>query len=160
MEEVVSKAKAYSFDDIIMHKHSLLAPTQMIRMQNIRNTGGYKADLLIEDWYMWLLLSKEADIYNMCHVFALYRKHDTNTSKDISKMNHCKLDVLSYFSDSKLYDKAVKNIKWHNTYKEFAFLNDKKLLMLIKLFTLSPVKTTKISLKNAIKNLVLKNSFI
>lgn len=152
LEEVVSKARAYSFDDIIMHTHSLLAPTQMIRMENIRNTGGYKSNLLIEDWYMWLLLSKEADVFNMSEVVALYRKHDTNISKNISKMNPGKLEVLRFFSDSELYNKAVRNIKWHNAYKEFIHLNNNKLLDVFKLFVLSPKKTGKALLKLTLKN--------
>lgn len=78
LEQVVIKARAYSFDGIIMHKHSLLAPTQMIRMDSIRKTDGYNSDIVIEDWYMWFLLSREANIFNISEVFAFYRKHDTN----------------------------------------------------------------------------------
>jgi len=152
LEKVVSKARAYSFDDIIMHKHSLLAPTQMIRMKNIRKTGGYKPNMFIEDWYMWLLLSREANIFNMDEVFAFYRKHDANISKDFRKMNSARLEVLSFFSDSRLYVKAVNNIKWHNTYQELIYLNNNKLLNMVKLVILDPKKTSKILIKKSLKN--------
>lgn len=147
LEKIVSKARSYNFDDIIMHRHSLLAPTQMIRMENIRKTDGYKTDLLIEDWYMWLLLSKKATIFNMSEIVALYRKHDMNISKNISKMNSGKLEVLRLFSDSELYNKAVRNIKWHNTYKDFLYKNNNKLKNIVKLIILSPTKTSKAFLK-------------
>ncbi|TXD98095.1 glycosyltransferase family 2 protein [Psychrobacter frigidicola] len=151
LEKFVRKARAYSFDDIIMHKHSLLAPTQMIRMNNMRKTGGYKPNMFIEDWYMWLLLSREANIFNMDEVFAFYRKHDANISKDFRKMNSGRLEVLSFFSDSKLYVKAVNNIKWHNTYKELIYLNNNKLLNMVKLVILDPKKTSKILVKTIFK---------
>lgn len=151
LENVVSKAREYSFDDIIMHKHSLLAPTQMIRMNNIRKTGGYKPNMFIEDWYMWLLLSREANIFNMDEVFAFYRKHDTNISKDFRKMNSGRLEVLSFFSDSSLYDKAVSNIKWHNTYQELIYSNNNKLLKMAELAILDPKKTSKMLIRKTFK---------
>lgn len=143
LEQVVSKARSYNFDDIIMHKHSLLAPTQMIRMNSIRKTGGYNPNVFIEDWYMWLLLSKEADVYNMNEVVAFYRKHDSNISKDFRKMNSGRLEVLSFFPDSSLYNEAVNNIKWHNTYQELMYLNNNKLLNMVKLVVLDPMKTSR-----------------
>ncbi|MBP2281460.1 alpha-1,3-rhamnosyltransferase [Psychrobacter sp. PL19] len=143
LEKVISKARAYSFDDIIMNKHSLFAPTQMIRMNSIKKTGGYKPNMLIEDWYMWLLLSREGKIFNTGKVIAFYRRHDTNMTKDLKKMNSGRLEVLSFFSDSRLHVKAVNNIKWHNTYSELKYSNNKKLPNIVKLVILDPKKTSK-----------------
>lgn len=151
LEKVVSKARAYSFDDIIMHEHSLLAPTQMVRMKNLKETGGYKSNMFIEDWYMWLLLSREAEIFNMDKLFAFYRKHDKNVSKDFKKMNSGRLEVLSFFSESKLYNKAVNNIEWHNKYKELIYSNHIKILDIVKLALIDPKKTGKALIKMSFK---------
>ena len=117
LEKLVNTARGYSFEDIIMHEHCLFAPSQMIRKENIQKVGGYKPNIFIEDWYMLLLLSKEANIFNMNEVLALYRQHHGNSCKDFSKMHPGRFEVLSFFSDSELYAKAVNNALWLNAYE-------------------------------------------
>ena len=81
----LSKSRYYDFKRIIMHKFDLPAVTQLIRLQALKETGGYDSSIILEDWYMWLKLTKHGSIYYMSEIFALYRQHDNNISKDSEK---------------------------------------------------------------------------
>lgn len=144
LEKLLSKARAYSFEDIIMHRHDILAPTQMIRKEAIEKVGGYNSKLFIEDWYMWLILGRQANLFNMNEVLTLYRKHDSNSSKDFSQMHSGRFEVLNYFSDSEFYVEAVTNIKWLNTYEELIHIKKNRLKNISKLLFLNPKKTSKV----------------
>lgn len=130
---------SYSFKNIIMHKHDLPAPTQMIRMSAIKGVGGYNTDLLIEDWYILLKLSLEGDIYYMKEILCLYRKHNNNISKDLLKIHQGRLDVLNCFKDYKVYKNAVKNTKWVNLLE--MYVSEKRSIYILKLFIINPKKT-------------------
>lgn len=112
LSERLSQSEIYDFRKIIMHEHDLPAPTQMIRLNALREVGGYNPNILIEDWYMWLKLSSIGNLYYMNELLCLYRQHDNNISKNIIKMNQGRIDVLSNFKNSLYYDKALENIKW------------------------------------------------
>ena len=151
LEKLVSKARSYSFEDIIMHRHDILAPTQMIRKEAIEKVGGYNSKLFIEDWYMWLILSRQANLFNMNEVLTLYRKHDGNSSKDFSQMHFGRFEVLNCFSDSEFYVEAVTNIKWLNTYEELIHIKQNRLKNISKLLILNPKKTSKVLIKKISK---------
>lgn len=143
LEKIASKARSYSFEDIIMHRHNLLAPTQMIRKKTIEDVDGYNANLFIEDWYMWLLLSRKGEIFSMNETFALYRQHDSNISKNLIKMHEGRLKVLKEFQEYKYYTEAVKNTKWFNAVE--IFMSSGKMKYYIKSFSISPLRTIKIT---------------
>ena len=151
LEKLLSKARSYSFEDIIMHRHDILAPTQMIRKEAIEKVGGYNSKLFIEDWYMWLILSRQANLFNMNEVLTLYRKHDGNSSKDFSQMHSGRFEVLNCFSDSEFYVEAVTNIKWLNTYEELIHIKQNRLKNISKLLILNPKKTSKVLIKKISK---------
>ena len=151
LEKLLSKARSYSFEDIIMHRHDILAPTQMIRKEAIEKVGGYNSKLFIEDWYMWLILSRQANLFNMNEVLTLYRKHDGNSSKDFSQMHFGRFEVLNCFSDSEFYVEAVTNIKWLNTYEELIHIKQNRLKNISKLLILNPKKTSKVLIKKISK---------
>lgn len=138
--------KFYTFKEIIMHEHYLPAPTQMIRTDILRKVGGYNSDLLIEDWYMWLKLSINGEIYYMSNILCLYRIHSSNTSKNLVKMQEGRLAVLNCFKENIYYEDAVKNIYWVNMVE--TYIGNKKIKYIIKLFIANPKKTVLISLKN------------
>lgn len=139
LEKLVSKARSYTFKDIIMHKHDLLAPTQMIRKETIKEVGGYDSNLFIEDWYMWLLLSEEGNIFSMNEIFALYRQHDNNISKNLAKMHEGRLKVLESFRNHPLYEEALININWYNEVEWFS--KDKDFKGFLTIFRKNPKKT-------------------
>ena len=140
----LSKSELYNFEKIIMHKHNLPAPTQLIRLEAIRKVGGYNSNLFIEDWYMWLKISQDSGIFYLNQFFTLYRKHDDNMSKKLKKMQQGRLEVLSCFKDSIYYDKALKRAKWINSHEEF--MMNRKPEIFLNLFCMNPKKTTLMSI--------------
>ena len=138
LEKLLSKARSYSFEDIIMHRHNILAPTQMIRKEAIEKVGGYNLKLFIEDWYMWLLLSREGNIFSMNEILALYRQHDNNISKNLKEMQQGRLEVLESFRSHPLYEEALININWYNEVEWFS--KNKSLKGFFTVFRKNPKK--------------------
>ena len=149
----IGKPKLYDFERIIMHKFDLPAVTQLIRLDAIKQVGGYDPSIILEDWYMWLKLTRHGNIYYMDEVFALYRQHDSNMSKNIEKMKQGRLDVLRFFKDSKYYNKALTNIKWFNTNKDYENSQSHKIKYLFKMFSIKPLKTANTLFKKIIKTI-------
>lgn len=144
----------YSFEDIILHNYNLPAPTQMIRLNSMRKIGGYNPTLFIEDWYIWLKLSQIGSIYTLSNTLCLYRMHSNNSSNNIIKMNKARLDILSLFKDSILYEESLKRTKWLNSYEYFVM--DRKVDSFLKLLKLNPKKTTLLII-DSFKRYITKN---
>ncbi|MDI1300844.1 MAG: glycosyltransferase family 2 protein [bacterium] len=89
----------YDFDKIYHREARITAPTAMIKMEAIRKTGGYNAEVITEDYFMWLALSKlgytvlATDTY-----YAKYRDHGNNTYKKIQEMHASVEKILVIFS--------------------------------------------------------------
>lgn len=143
----------YNFKDIILHKAVLYAPTQMIRTQLIRDVGGYNPDVIIEDWYMWLKLAQLGDLHCLPEYLSLYRYHENNISKQFDKMHEGRLQVLSFFSDEKFYNQAVKEVVWLNHLELFVNTNNNRISHLLHLFKNKPLKTIKLSFKKLYKKI-------
>lgn len=97
----------FSFNEIYLHKHMLQAPTQMLRLNAIKNVGGFKDGFLIEDWYMWLALTKNGGTLDCVDkVFAKYRRHENNISSKIELMHNERIKIVNFFH-GKLYNEAL-----------------------------------------------------
>lgn len=99
--------RKYNFKDIYLHRHELPAPTQFLRMSVIRDIGGYADNIVIEDWYMWLKISKSG--YSLDYIdilFVEYRKHDNNISNKLDLILKGRLDIIDMFKDSEFFDEA------------------------------------------------------
>lgn len=111
-KSVLSKAKfkrerKNTFDDIFTYKHHLPAPTQMLRLDAVKKTGGYREDLIIEDWSMWLFLTENGGTLDYVKkVFALYRRHDGNLSGRFEVMAKGRDQILEIYKNHKNYNKA------------------------------------------------------
>jgi len=138
---------SYSFKEIIMHEHDLPAPTQLIRMSSLKNVGGYSPDILIEDWYMWLKLSNIGKIYYMNKIMSLYRRHETNTSGNLSLIHQGRIEVLNKFKNSKYYIEAYSKIEWLNFVENILASNQLKFLKYIRIFIYHPVRAIRFFLK-------------
>jgi alpha-1,3-rhamnosyltransferase len=104
-------ARCYSFDEIIMRKHIIIAPAQLLRIECVKAVGGYPSGLYIEDWYMWLALTQKG--YKLKVVegeLVQYRQHDANISKDALKMHKGRVRILECFSENPLWNKAMAQI--------------------------------------------------
>lgn len=101
------RAKKNNFNDIFTNKHHLPAPTQLLRLDAVKNVGGYREDLIIEDWSMWLFLTENGGTLDYVRkVFAKYRRHDGNLSSRFEVMAEGRRQILTLFKNKKNYNKA------------------------------------------------------
>lgn len=114
----------YDFETIFLNKHHINASTQMIRMHVLKEVGGYKTGISIEDLYMWLKLSEVGEIYVDQKVLSNYRLHENNSIKKGKFIYEGCLDVINLYKDHHLYLKAIKKIFW--AYTISLAINDKK----------------------------------
>jgi alpha-1,3-rhamnosyltransferase len=103
--------KYYNLDDVIMHRHSIHAATQLLKKDVLLEVGCYAENVYTEDWYMWLKITEAGyKLKTISEELVDYRKHATNSSKRLLSMHESKLIVLSHFKQHALYRKAVANI--------------------------------------------------
>lgn len=134
-EKFIKESKGviyHNFEDLILQKNIPAAPTAMIRMEVLKKIGGYQESLAIEDWYMWLALTNKGDkLITYPEVLTLYRRHESNMSKNLKKMHSGRMEILDYFKDASIYSAAVKNeyilearrSAYSDTKRTFVFLN-------------------------------------
>lgn len=97
----------YYFSEIFLHNHNLPTPTQMLRLNRVIQTGGYKKNILLEDWYINLKLTqsgKSLDYIPFC--LAKYRRHKDNISSKHDLIHQGRLDILKLYKDNQLYLQA------------------------------------------------------
>ena len=109
--------KSYSFNEIFLHKHDLPAPTQMLLLNKLKEIGGYRKGIIIEDWYMWLKLAKIGKLHYISEYLAKYRSHNDNITKKIDVMHFGRMQVLDLYSNEKLYKKAKNEAFWIYLYE-------------------------------------------
>lgn len=101
------KARRNDFNDIFTYKHHLPAPTQMLRLAAVKDVGGYREDLIIEDWSMWLFLTEHGGTLDYVKkVFTQYRRHSGNLSGRFEVMSKGRAQILNLFKDKPNYKKA------------------------------------------------------
>lgn len=108
----LGKERVYQFNEIYLHQHDLPAPTAMMRLDAVNQVAGYKPELKIEDWYMWLKLSKIGSLIYLPIVFCNYRYHENNISKKIDVIHQERLKIIELYRDTKYYNIARKNVQW------------------------------------------------
>lgn len=101
----------HTFDDVVTRKHVIVAPSQLLRLRLLKEVGGYPIGIYIEDWYMWLALTSHG--YKLRVVpdqLVQYRQHESNISKNGSKMFESRKLILEVFKDHPLYDFAMAQV--------------------------------------------------
>jgi alpha-1,3-rhamnosyltransferase len=104
----VEKTGSFEFRDILLSKHFLPAPTALVRRLELQAIG-YDPSIQIEDWNVWLKLSKynEARLDSLGDAVALYRQHQNNMSGDAEMMHEQGMKILAQFADDANYKQAV-----------------------------------------------------
>lgn len=119
-----SDYKEYYFNDIILHRFNLAAPTALLRLDKVIAVGGYNPNLKIEDWYMWLKLTEYGGkLICLKELLCQYRSHNENISKKMDVIYTERHKVLNQFKRHKKYIIAKINIEW---YKVTDSLNNNK----------------------------------
>lgn len=110
-KNIIKNSNSYKFKDILLHDHNLPAPTALVRLDAIKMAGGYREELIIEDWSMWLKLTEKGgrmDYLNQ--VFTCYRRHSGNLSGQFEKMHKGRLQILEIYSNENYYSMALSNV--------------------------------------------------
>lgn len=99
-----------TFKNIILSNYTIIAPSQMLRMNAIRDLGRdpYPVDIKIEDWYMWLKLSEKGLLANIQEDLIKYRLHENNTMKNVDLISKSRIEVISHFKYSKFYRRGLR----------------------------------------------------
>lgn len=139
IEKRQNSFKKYQFERIFLHEHDLPAPTQIIRMNILRELGGYRSDIIIEDWYMWLKLAKFGELHYLNHTFSRYRSHPDNISKKIEIMNKGRFQVINEYKDNPLYNNAKRQITWISLNESRRSESKKYIMNFIFFIVLNPV---------------------
>ena len=101
----------YNFEDIFMHKFILYAPTQMHKLKDLQEVGGFDPNVKIEDWDLWLRLTKMGKkILCIPEFLAYYRIHENNMSADLDFMFTELVKILNKYKDEVLFKKAKFNM--------------------------------------------------
>lgn len=140
LSEKVKPSVKYDHKSLMMHKFYLPAASQMIRTKAVKEVEGYNPSIKLEDWYMWIKLSRLGEIYYIGQVMALYRQHDNNFSKNKSEMWQGRVDVLNCFKDSPYYKPAMKRIQWLNARSAYRNSEDNRIKSFLHLLRARPFK--------------------
>jgi len=109
-KQSVVEARELDFDDIFLNrKPGLQAAGAMVKKALFDNHGAYDPNIPLEDMYMWFkLLSNGHKAYAIEDKLAYYRKHSTNTYKNIPHMLNALLKTIESYQQHEAYE-TVKN---------------------------------------------------
>jgi glycosyltransferase involved in cell wall biosynthesis len=103
-----------SFDEIFLGKKELHGCTELVRKTTFDAVGGYHPQWKIEDFPLWLALSKRyGPLPVLDEVFCHYRIHGgmDNLHRKLDWMLRAILDSLAEYKEHPLYPKAVDEWK-------------------------------------------------
>lgn len=104
----IKKEKKYYFKDLFKYTEYLPAPTQLLRLKDVKDVDGFNDKFVIEDWYIFLkILEKGGYCIHLNFLFTKYRLHEDNLSKKNNLMILGKLQIAHYFND---YEKEYKQL--------------------------------------------------
>lgn len=122
----------HTFEKLIFQFDIPAAPAAMAKTSVIRAVGGYNEGVIIEDWYMWLTLTKNGyTLITYPEVLALYRRHDTNISNNFDIMHEGRMQILRLFNDNTLVNNAIK-VECLKQARRLAYNNRKSALNFLK----------------------------
>lgn len=96
------------FDDILLERKPCIpAPTMLIRTEALHQVGGFNPDIRLEDLYIQLKIA-HAGYYvdGLNCVMACYRKHQSNSYRNIRFMLTAILAIYDEYRDNENYELA------------------------------------------------------
>lgn len=104
----VEKPGSFGFKEIFLNRYFLPAPTALVRRLELQAIG-YDPLIKIEDWNMWLKLSKRTtrQLVSLKESVTLYRQHGDNMSGNVGMIYEEGMKILSQFSDDVDYKQAL-----------------------------------------------------
>lgn len=101
------------FDDLFLdRKPGPMAPTLMFRREALEKAGGFDPDIRLEDVYIELAVTRAGYVIDILgEVLAQYRKHPTNTYKNVRFMVDNVFKTYSQFSDHPDYEQVIMRFR-------------------------------------------------
>lgn len=102
-------AGKHKFDEIFLLKSELPAPASMVVLQAIIDAGSYNPEVKIEDWDMWMRLTKGNDkfVQVLPDILAKYRMHPANTMKQHNLVHDGLLLIVQQHQDHPLHARVL-----------------------------------------------------
>lgn len=110
-QQRINDHKYFSFEDIFLHEHELPAPTQMHKLRDILELGGFSQETKIEDWEILLRITKSGKkVVYIPELLSLYRIHGDNTftKNELMLVELCK--IINFYKDHPLFEVAKYRI--------------------------------------------------
>jgi len=109
------KKKPYSEVDFITifnnRKAGPPASSAMIRLDVLREVGGYDPKIALEDLYVWMKITHHGyRIAVLDNDMIYYRKHGSNTSKQYKFMSDSIIQIYDEYSSEKGYQAAIHKV--------------------------------------------------
>lgn len=112
LRRIIPRETDYSFDQILTNKGIIIAPSQLLRLSSMKGAGGYPSGLYIEDWYMWLAMTRGGSLLKVIpDQLVSYRQHESNSSKNAEKMFEARKSIISIYQKHHLYKKSLSQIQ-------------------------------------------------
>lgn len=104
----VEKPGSFGFREIFLNRYFLPTPTALVRRLELQAVG-YDPSIKIEDWNVWLKLSKRnmTQLVTLKESVTLYRQHQGNMSGNAEMIYEEGMKILAQFSDDVDYQQAV-----------------------------------------------------
>lgn len=113
---VRQKQHVFTFSELIYTDSFLPAPSQFLLLDKIKQVGGFKEGMIVEDWYMWLKLMEDGStIQYVDELLVYYRRHTNNTYTNPFKSGFGCLQVLNEFDNHPNFKKAYIKAFWQNS---------------------------------------------
>ncbi|MFT3848008.1 MAG: glycosyltransferase [Propionivibrio sp.] len=97
-----------NFDDVFLERKTYVpAPTMLIRREAFDKVGGFNPEIRLEDLYIQLKITNAGyyiDVLN--HLCARYRKHATNSYKNVRFMTESILRIYADYGEHPDYEKV------------------------------------------------------
>ena len=94
--------------DKLLYRNFITLPTVMVKTSVIKEFGGFDERFFLEDYPLWLKISKKYKIGFLNELLTYYRLHASNVSGDLFKMVKEIEYILSDYKNEPSYKKAIK----------------------------------------------------
>lgn len=115
----------------LYRRNFITAPTVMLNKDILLDTGGYSNDYSIEDYPLWLKLSKSYKIGFIDEFLVYYRIHEKNMSSDILKIIKETEKILLAFNIDKKTNQSLNKLyyRWFCDLSKTNHIKDTKYYM-------------------------------
>jgi alpha-1,3-rhamnosyltransferase len=107
------KKEIYDFSQIFYHKFLLPAPTNFFKKDILIDLDGFDEDTILEDWSLYLKLTYNGyKLVRLPEILASYRRHNTNITNDIKRMDLARKSTINKYSHVKGYNKVLARLEF------------------------------------------------